>query len=236
MKILSVDWDFFFPCLDGFDWGMNEDNNILQEFIWHVRYSDKDIITGKYAYQVEPDYQVLNRFWGNVLNDSEIKQVVITESHSDIRHFLYEGCQVYNFDAHHDFGYKDDDEEELNCGNWAKHENIYSYEIIYPSWRKEVKEINLKPIVDFKFYDDYQPKVKYDLVFICRSSCWTPSWHDVYWLNFIDELKCHTPFIVWENKLKVDWVMKKRVFDKHVAYQFAESKNRIFDEMGKREK
>lgn len=215
--ILSVDWDYFFPNIDGFDWGMNEDNKFLYELVWHTRYDNKNIITKEKAKDIKPTYN--GKFWRDKVSDKFVRNIVITDSHKEIDYFIRPFETIYNFDAHHDAGYGHED--KLDCGNWALNENIEDYHVIYPFWRKESEEREPHILLNCHFEDekDIFNAEDIDFVYVCRSSCWTPSWCDDHWLKFLEELKSVCP-TAWENKLALDYALRARAFNAETAKAF----------------
>jgi hypothetical protein len=70
----------------------------------------------------------------------------------------------------------------------------------------------------FELSTELPPKDAYDIVFICRSSCWTPSWCDDKWLAFISyfkqwpwlwDAKCFAPFVLKERKCNMAEALKQ---------------------------
>ena len=76
-NILSIDWDYFFPTTDNYDWGANEEYTLYLETIWVTRCADKNYVTKK---NVLDEYKpkVPKDFWSIVLNDPSI---YVGESH-----------------------------------------------------------------------------------------------------------------------------------------------------------
>jgi len=229
VKILSVDWDYFFPCIDGFDWGHSENsfNQFYMEMSWPIRASNMDLFTREKAYDTIWPREEFRSFWDRTLKCPP-RGIAIVESHSDIikvsdfwlnkgegRHY----CGVINYDAHHDTGYGGS--QEIDCGNWAgeglRRKLIQSYALHYPSWRKASPEGNLGELKPY-YEPDPEPQ-KFDYVFICRSAAWTPSWADPEWLEFIEWWKENHPGL-WVKKVSLPYALKARSFDKKVADEY----------------
>jgi len=186
MKILSIDWDYFFPDAKEMDWGANEKDYIFQDVIWYARaggvWHDGSSILKTFSPTIPEN------FWSIV----EGKPLIATaESHEDIKHVL-KLCaphEVDNLDAHHDYGYENDC--DLNCGNWAYmfskiRKKISRYRLYYPEWRKDSKELNIDDIgIDYTY--GLPEPTDYDIVFLCRSGAWTPPWSDDKLMQFIDD-------------------------------------------------
>jgi hypothetical protein len=214
MKILSVDWDYFFPNLLGYDWGHREGDVRFQELLWFFRVYNRNMLTGKFAIdEVQPSRRRLYKFWERVCTHAP-KELVIVDSHQEI----YDLCmfhEVYNFDAHHDLY----DEGKLSCENWARlaliNNHITKYVLIYPPWHRKL-ESNDKHLLDLKGVEVFNriPRGfphKFDRVFICRSSAWTPPWCDKSWLRFIGYWQIFPD--LWNTRLTCDFVQKKRNVD-----------------------
>ncbi len=221
INICSIDWDYFFPNSIFYDWGHNEN---FPDMLWNIRadnipilnkkYNEKDIALHNYI----PDQNKLKDFWNNI-KIKENLNLIITESHLDISYIfdsilLYDEISIYNFDAHHDIY---SSEEELDCGNWAYHflnsdESITHYHIIYPEWRKTEPDMKIDMKIDINTHYQIPDNLPiFDILFICRSGAWTPSWADDDWINFIECWKQKSSSI-WDNKIALDYVLKKRDF------------------------
>jgi len=198
INILSVDWDFFFPDVVQFDWGHSEDSPWFYEVLWPLRWGnrallDRDVLARKVMWPRRSHETFLKK----VLRKKYCGFVAVTESHKDLyavlRNNLNNSVNIYNYDQHHDCGYTERDNEEVNCGNWGWHLKcrgvIKNFFQVYPDWRKEVKESDPPKWVNVNYESDKIPLPKFDSVFVCRSSCWTPSWADKMWLRFIDPLR-----------------------------------------------
>lgn len=184
MNVLSIDWDYFFPDSLNYDWGANEESFLMYEFIWSIRYNAINLISKEVAHE---SYVVNNERLKEFKKQKwKAKKSVIVDSHKDIFSVLDKDSIVWNFDAHHDAGYHK--KEVLDCGNWVERGRvkgvIKEYNLVYPPWRKKGKEP--KPIcrLDKTYYVPPTIPISFDLVFLCRSSCWTPPWADAAFLAF----------------------------------------------------
>jgi hypothetical protein len=225
--ILSVDWDYFFPDLSGFDWQMNEQNNFYYESIWPFRWGNVDLFNPKTKANrvVHPNFKLLKNFWGNVFDLSYLYNnsnfiAYINDSHSNIAELIEgKGTKfiIHNFDQHHDIFY--DNQLKLDCSNWAYmlRNRIHQYHLYYPPWRKEKPESNLNDVKEYITSINYElpdQLIDVNYVFVCRSSCWTPPWSDKQWLNFI------FPFERSYKSVITDYVSRKRTFDFKLAKEF----------------
>jgi len=114
-----------------------------------------------------------------------------------------EPLTVYNFDAHHDLGYQS--LTELDCGNWAylglKEGTIKNFIQVYPDFRerKEWTPRQQKKLKAFpgrieiftwsEFLQAVEPSEEREVegTFLCRSSSWTPPWHDQEFQALLEE-------------------------------------------------
>ena len=172
MKILSIDWDYFFPDSAWYDWGHAETVMYLN-MAWQWRVNNRHIKTGKSAL-TEYVPTIPKDFWNIVTNDP---MLFVAESHAAIATLPMNNSIVTNLDAHHDCGYGAND--DLECGNWAwwMKEHIKEYHLCYPAWRGDGEEAayRRKPTTIIR---ELPAPADYDLVFVCRSGCWTPPWYD----------------------------------------------------------
>lgn len=243
MNILSIDWDYFFPDNLAFDWQMNEEKFIYYELLWTIRWSNRNLydhnVMAKDVYH--PDPQLLNEFWDKVLINSDPIFLTIADSHTNIDHLIElfpAKVNIYNFDQHHDIYYYDDlpSNMQLNCGNWVAYfrNQIEEYHLIYPPWRKNKPEhqnrLNFAKSVSYHI-PEHLPH--FDMVFICRSSPWTPSWSDNQWIEFINYLKINYP-LLWERKSYSDYVLKARSFDQNQAEEYHQQTIEMMKQLEKR--
>lgn len=226
MNLLSIDWDYFFPNISEYDWQMNENKFIYYELIWHIRWSTHNIKGTKIAKDAfHINNNLLNDFWEKVLEQSFPIILYCTDAHTDIKRvfqeFPHETFNVWNFDQHHDLGYSGNDPNLLDCGNWADYfkDKIDTYNLVYPSWRlKKGEDIDFDPAIKVH-YKIPSALPKFDVIFICRSSPFTPPWNDKQWLNFIHYFKSYPH--IWRIKRSAPYVMKERPFnlDEAKAYE-----------------
>jgi len=213
ISILSVDWDYFFPNVDDYDWTHNEEGSLYFEMIWSLRPGNARLgDPSKVAVEtVRPDRKLLDGFWGRTVKMMPWG-LIVAESHADLYRVVIESIQparveITNFDAHHDAGYGM--KMEPNCGNWAerfhKGKKLDRYELVYPPWRKDDPEGKLPR---FAKVIDPPPARRYDFIFICRSGCWTPTWADREWLEFIGWWKREK--YVWNHKTAAPYALKER--------------------------
>jgi len=218
MRILSIDWDYFFPDINNYDWCANEENSLFYEAIWFCRCYSHNLVTKKEAlFEYIPT--IPENFWSIVKNRPKL---YLADSHSQIWHLISQlsGCIVDSFDAHHDYGYKNKP-DVVDCSNWGQHGlrlcDISELNLYYPGWREKYKES--KGIIGptNTHYGLPGPN-NYDAVFVCRSSCWTPPWHDVSFKRFISRSNLDNNLMdqkVWNRRsLTMREAKKIRLIDK----------------------
>lgn len=198
MRLLSIDWDYFIPtypfdpqlCML-YDWTM-KDAPFFRDGIWLTR-GAAFLLNGLPL----PDTTGLEQsFWSRFRFAKDVK-MYYGDSH------LYAACipdahcvhEVWNFDAHHDLGYRGTQESILNarlieCDNWMgwyKHAGA-KVRVLYPRWRPEAKQEEAKPVFPgIRQIDNEQPvSVPFHAVYVCRSSSWSPAWLDDKFQRFME--------------------------------------------------
>lgn len=201
MRVLSIDWDYFVEEDPMLDWGHRE-NNLFLEPIWDTRRTKtvRDEKTGKLSL-VPEDLTKLVPFRGDeaflrvVAFRCENYQIATAESHATILQLLENeiNIEIINVDAHHDihYGKMPKDRSEVDCGNWGSYlmqqDRIRSWRQCYPAWRTKRDRQEKFPkkfaVQNCRVSVEYgEPRIswrKIDLVFLCRSGCWTPPEYDL---------------------------------------------------------
>ncbi len=192
MRLLSIDWDFFFPipaddphCL--YDWGHREDMAFMREAIWIIRAGAFLRDGGLPGLTGEQD-----SFWQRFRRPFRGAALYYSDSHAHIfKPEVRAGVtEVWNFDAHHD-SYKPPahviKQGSVSCEDWATAFTMIGVPVktFYPTWNAyslagENPKAPMMPAVQL------DPGVKFnrqfDKVFICRSGAWTPTWlEDAFW-------------------------------------------------------
>lgn len=217
LTVLSIDWDYFFPDPAWYDWGHNEENSLFYEMIWSTRPGNRNLRTGAEAYEsFVPDRALMDGFWNRVLSKDNFPVIYVMESHKSLGQALLPHAanyEIWNFDQHHDLGY--DDRTGMDCGNWArrvlekKRRSVIHQ--VYPPWRadngEKMTDFGKRVTVAYSF--DRKP-LDPDVVFVCRSSCWTPSWADEDWLEFLKPLQALGSGYPWQDRTTVEFVTKAR--------------------------
>ncbi len=191
-RVLSVDWDFFFPESMNpdewhlYDWGHREALFFI-DHIWGTRAAGF-VAAGKPLPGTSGDEV---GFW-NRFKFAPNAKLFISETHSHMQHTdvvdaVGYGAQILSFDAHHDCGYaaekRDNTRDDFDCGNWFlpyKWHLDATMKVIYPAWKHDAMEKEPKPAVKVvrEFDTGFSVKQPFDVVFICRSGAWAPPWID----------------------------------------------------------
>ena len=203
MKLLSVDWDFFFKTpwrmkagerkdqhLDLYDWG-HRDNAFFAEFLWPTR-------AGGFVRNGLPLPGTSGEevgFWDRFRFAPRTK-LYLADSHSLAIHprvagrspQRYVAAHVWNYDAHHDCGYhKGQAKEAAEQGRYACDDWMVGYHALagelhvrYPRWATAGIEAEPKPeiAVDRRFDDGDTPRDGADrpVVFDTIFLCRSASW------------------------------------------------------------
>lgn len=218
--ILSVDWDFFIEEDPFLDMGHNE-SAVFFDLLWTERAVSWIAFNNKTVEEMLPfvgppplEFVVwLSRYF-----PYEKCEVCVSESHKQIYDWIkddlkWRKVEIINFDAHHDLGYKNELEKEVNCGNWGaylkKDGILKKHTTIYPEWRGKFPEDfsylqkNGNVFHYFENYKKFARKKKIDAIFICRSGCWVPPVYDSLFTGFTNLLcsgvKC-LPERTWSAK------------------------------------
>jgi hypothetical protein len=191
VRLLSIDWDFFFPRPSPeedkeflYDWGQAETGPFMLDGIWVVR-AASFITAGKPLPLTSGEE---DRFWGR-FRFRPAPVLYYADSHSLIYkpEVLYKVREVFNFDAHHDACEGKHSllrNGRVRCDNWATALSIHGISIwtVYPQWAshmlEDVPKVEVHPDVD----RGHAHRHEFDKVFVCRSGAWTPTWiEDKFW-------------------------------------------------------
>lgn len=241
MKLITIDWDYFFPCPIWYDLSHFENGFMIHD-IWYHRCNNFNIETGvSILDEYVPDMKLIDLFFENLRFDP--CRLVISESHMHIvENFnFFEVDAIYNFDAHHDLFTSSEETGQINCGNWADYLlsqfEIDNYVIVHPE-REKIKPSNppLKPHthnystninVMYGIPDDLPV---FDFIHICRSGAWTPPWADHLFIEFVNRFNT---FDVWQQKIVIDDPLAQRKPDHieaiEVKSQFDKIRNDLID-------
>lgn len=210
MKLLSIDWDFFFPVPRSdpqglFDWG-HQENPFFRTTIWPVRASSflaADL-------PLPPLSGEQTACWDR-FRIAEGAPLYVADSHALIAaDAIVAGVdEVWSFDAHHDLGYERDDLPRLfatgtiRCDTWGLAYGLYGIgvHVRFPTWARWRDDVaSLLPLsrqvldagsgsIAVETNDERLPI--FDKVFLCRSGCWVPPWHDEAFTDLVGRFPGH---------------------------------------------
>ena len=197
LRLLSIDWDYFVPTKEFdpeqwqlYDWTMKDNAFYRDPGLW-IHRAVGFIQNGLPL----PETSGLEKtFWGRFrfapgaklyYGDSHLYAATIPGK--ELVH------EVWNYDAHHDLGYRATreailDSRQVTCDNWLawyKHAGARVW-VYYPQWKDMA--IDGKPVFPgFRKNDDGKPVSQlFDAVYVCRSSSWTPPWLDAQFRAFLE--------------------------------------------------
>ena len=204
MRLLSVDWDYFVPSIDH-DFvesgrgaripyalrGGEVFSDALLDGLWDSRAAA--LLAGGQALPGTSGDE--DAFWERFQFDPSAR-LYFADSHAQAAHAAVRTgvTEVWNFDAHHDCGYEGawDDPLRLGwvgCANWmcAYALGGASLRVRYPSWRLDAFRREVTPLcpVERTIDDGRAVPLSFDLVFVARSSAWTPPWLDEHYEAFL---------------------------------------------------
>lgn len=202
LNVLSIDYDYFMKfkdddisVLSSFPDGTEAFIN-LSDIIWTTRLAsdyDADNIA-----KVSCNTDELFEVWKFLSKQRKSTPVLIVNSHVHIYEFVKEhmknkdSVRVVNMDFHHDAYDIYEKNKGVNCGNWVNFlDREYSMEYDWITSDCGWKAASEKPaILDgrprYRNLEDFRianPKFRPDIIFICRSDCWTPPHMDRCFVN-----------------------------------------------------
>jgi hypothetical protein len=196
MHLLSVDWDYFVPSIDhefvpspggrvpyAFAGG-----EIFPDHMLDALWDSRAAALGARGGELPGTSGEETAFWQRFTID-ERAILYYADSHAQAAHgAIREGVEsVWSYDAHHDCGYEGtlEDVQRLGwvaCANWMCYYFLAGagLHVRYPNWRRDALFRELPPLcpVERRLDDGTAPRVRFDVVFLCRSSAWTPPWLD----------------------------------------------------------
>jgi len=197
MRLLSVDWDYFFP--DPFGGGMPL-TPVLSEgkYYWQATLLKKWRLQLKCyikAGDIPRTSRAENAFWGR-FRFSPTCRLFVAETHDragDDR--VKDGItEVWNFDAHHDCGGYDrfNDEARLTSGNCLLGYDNVEKHVRYPPWKRDVFDLEPIPAIDVDraFDDEHAIEQAFDRIFVCRTEDMVAPWIDREFREFIEACPC----------------------------------------------
>ncbi len=193
MNLLSVDWDYFVPSIDGeFALGAAEGfSDDMVDALWDARAAQL-LAGGRALPGTSGDEE---GFWDRFALRPPAA-LFYADSHAQAAHpaLRHQYAQVWNFDAHHDAGYEGALEDVfrlgwVGCANWMCYYHLQgaALHVRYPGWRGGAMVRELGPLcgVDRAVDDWAEVPVVFDAVFVARSGALTPPWLDDGFDRFI---------------------------------------------------
>lgn len=207
-RVLSIDWDYLVNAtmeerIMMFPDGGNEDlPTAIQDSIWSTHYNYAGLK------HICVDYEALKKLKEFIEIHCRDSRCIIYDSHK----FMYDEVisstevgqpiRIINVDFHHDM--YENDYDEVDCGNWVnclyENENFRKTHKCdhywwvaredsdrHPEYKDYLTEITIDNLKDFEGFDC-------DLLFICRSSVWSPPHLDGEFKEFCEWCISHTSY------------------------------------------
>lgn len=214
-KVLSIDWDYFMGCSAEkrarlFPDGGNEELiPAILDFIWMNHYANSSELS-----LIEVDQAAVNFIQNYIQTTCAGSPMFVYDSHIHIYDRIMEykpigwDLQVVNVDFHHDcYTFS----EQLDCGNWGSQlSNLFDVDKYDLYWVKrpdsEVESCGVLQTVPSEDYShpvhtEVRPAdflhpiyltdlnrmkdVHYDMLYICRSGCWSAPHLDSEFKQFV---------------------------------------------------
>lgn len=224
LKLLVVDWDFFFPNPA---WSA-EITELSMMYLWDHKEAPFYLDTVVWANRASgflragmdlPYAQGYEGFWDRFKFNEDGVSVVYADSNlhagrllpssfgMDEEYGVNHWHTVSLWDAHHDSGYKSTGSYEewektgkVSCEDWmlVHHGHGSRLQVTYPAWRKAVGQVEPEPLVpvDRRVDDGTDPDDWYDAVYVCRSGAWVPPWCDEQFDEFLAQAPDSYPMLI----------------------------------------
>lgn len=238
MKLLVVDFDFFFPTPEGtaganwqlFDWGHMESPYFIEGPIWISRAAAFSMA----GVELPSLSRELKYFWDRVKFNPGAELFYADSNACAVHPRVERGItEVFLLDAHHDSGYTGNEYTfkdlgamgragKWTCDNWMAFYFITGRltEVRYPRWRDSRVDGEPSLRLANRGIDDGWPIREVDRVFVCRSGAWVPPWHDRAFAEFL--VSCPVASVDRPGtNVQLNWTLVREWDDKS-ARQFAE--------------
>jgi hypothetical protein len=195
VRLLSVDFDAFFPIPEGsrakdvgswlYDWGGLDAQVPVMDLVWAARAAS--FIGEGLALPATSGEE--RSFWDR-LTLSPSASCCFADSHSYAAVLPelagFQDCtELVHVDAHHDGGYPGSQTCRATCDNWTR---FWSCPItmVYPRWKAWGLTSEPEPRVKMRrVVDNGRHLGHFDKVFVCRSSGWVPPWCEQAFWDFL---------------------------------------------------
>jgi hypothetical protein len=242
MRLLSIDFDFFFPLPDDrreqftfYDWAQRDSMLFGSETLWYMR-AEGFLLFNK-PLPMTSGEEI--GFW-NSFKLAPGAKLFLADSHvyaydRPVREALepiYQS-EVVNFDAHHDCGYGTSiakllQNKRVTCDNWMMGYSALGAKVrvVYPEWRRHsIADSDPSRRVRRATHKAGQRySAVFDHVFICRSGAWVPTWIESCFWNFVRECPIKTKPIMLED-------FKPRAFDLQRALDITQESKRALEDL-----
>lgn len=248
-RVLSIDWDYFMAATAEqrsrlFPDGGNENlPSVLSDFIWASKYADSSELQF-----IEADTPAINYILSFIRKTCDkTTRMFVSDSHKwaydDITKYKPVGnnLQVINVDFHHDCYTMN---EGIDCGNWLGHlANLPDVDEFQAIWVKRPDSDDLCCPGDISYLKGVEAKhpqflqdafigdlhsldkTHFDMLYICRSSCWSAPHLDSEFLEFCRKCKKHVGWCYEEClENRYNTAFTKNVEETAKAMQFAKAK------------
>jgi len=193
MRLLSVDWDFFFvdPIGGPPTWVPEfKDGKIDFEETQFKSWLSRATTWTKNGARLPETSGEEREFWARFRFAAECSLFTAEDHRFAAEPVVTENItEVWNFDAHHDAGYERQPGEGYADENWlmAYADNVTKY-VRYPRWKKSAFDLEPHPLIEVnrKFDDGLRSERVFDRVFICRSHGFVPPWLDADYRDFVN--------------------------------------------------
>ena len=221
LNILSIDWDYFinadsnervmkFPDIPNENYPL-----FLQNTIWVSRYSNNPNI-------LDISYNPV--IWDIVQSFKSLPFVVICDSHKWIYSYINQlqmkqhkkdKINLLNIDFHSDYRLP---KTELDCGNWLNYVmDKYKGQYRWLGWNDSFLQKlpkQLQFITDINSVLSDIKSTKWDLVFVCRSSMWSPPhldsvFTDIFYPLTLSSKKVVAEDAIWQSRYSTE--MKENI-------------------------
>lgn len=195
LNVLSIDWDYFIDadiytrCTLFPDCPNSEYTDFIQTIIWSSRYSNSKLA------KIGVDHSAIDKI-AKIISDSKLDpdRIAVYKDHTNCYDFVEKlmeelnlnNLNITNIDFHHDV-YRDY-LDGIDCGNWLLHLiNRYpegNYTWIYHSG-SDHKDPEANVISNIMYSFDNVFNQKWDAIYICKSTMWSPPHLDKEFINFL---------------------------------------------------